>query len=293
MKQRSGMPYDVVAFSTDENAILWTLEQEGAFHRLMRHAWVNGSIPDEMSALANICKCSLELMEQLWVSLQKSWPLNVRTGRRTNPKQEQERKYVKSIAKKNSDNANKRWESRNATAMRPHSNRNAPLPSPPRPNPTTKNTNTGEEDHSSALADSLPKLAPSELPEFQDFWDGSTRRGSRKEALAEWRRIDFKERLSGVIVAGMKAWMLSEQWQDESKQPHVHRWLKRRGWEEIVPKPYGGNGNGPGRSKPVRETDHEKNRRASEEFLAREVAREMRGSVPDVRENTQRLPGEV
>ncbi len=55
----------------------------------------------------------------------------------------------------------------------------------------------------------------------------------------------------------------------------------------------GGNGNGPGRNKPVRETDHEKNQRAVNEFLDREMAREMRGDFPDVRENPRGLPGKA
>ena len=53
MKERSGMPYDVVAFSTDEDAYLWTNQEEGAFHRLMRHAWINGGIPDDMKKIAD------------------------------------------------------------------------------------------------------------------------------------------------------------------------------------------------------------------------------------------------
>lgn len=98
MKQRSGMPYDVVAFTTDERAVLWTLEEEGAFHRLLRHAWVNGSLPDDLTALAIICRCDMDQMKKMWVNLEQSWPVDGRNGRRFNRKQEAERQYVKTKA---------------------------------------------------------------------------------------------------------------------------------------------------------------------------------------------------
>src|SRR5687767_12774446 len=134
------MPYDVVAFSTDEDAFLWTLEEEGAFHRLMRHAWINGSIPDDMTQLANICRCSGDTMERMWVRLQKAWPKRGKTGRRINPKQEQERKFLEYKRDVNKENAEKRWSERNAVALpadiRPQSKRNAPRPNPPLPSPS-------------------------------------------------------------------------------------------------------------------------------------------------------------
>lgn len=50
----------------------------------------------------------------------------------------------------------------------------------------------------------------------------------------------------------------------------------------------GANGNGN-----QRETDHEKNQRAARDFMARSVASEMRGDVPDVRENSVGFPRKV
>ncbi len=83
------------------------------------------------------------------------------------------------------------------------------------------------------LAISSP-VVPKYSALFSDFWSNSTMRGSKVQAYKVWKTI---ERGSiDEIKAGMAAWQQSEQWQDESKQPHICRWLKRRGWEEIVPK---------------------------------------------------------
>lgn len=50
------------------------------------------------------------------------------------------------------------------------------------------------------------------------------------------------------------------------------------------------NGNGSGRDKPVRETDHEKNQRAIRDFVVGTLAPEVRGDIPDVREDLGGLP---
>ncbi len=110
------------------------------------------------------------------------------------------------------------------------------------------------------LAISSP-MEPKYPPEFELFWQQSTRRGSKSEALTQWKKLMPDRGHIAAIHAGMSAWKLSEQWQDEKMQPHISRWLRRRGWEENVPKSSNGNGNGhyPGkieRPEP-RDPDHE------------------------------------
>lgn len=139
------MPYDVVAFSTDERAMMLTLEEEGAFHRLLRHAWINGSVPDDIAALARICRCkSVAHMQKLWPALDPFWPNDpLDATRRLNPKQESEREFKLEKSGKAKESAVKRWEAArrakavsngNANGMRTHmptqSEGNAPLPSP-------------------------------------------------------------------------------------------------------------------------------------------------------------------
>lgn len=142
MKQRSGMPYDVVAFSTDEKAVLWTLEEEGAFHRLLRHAWVNGSLPDDLAALAQICRCDVDQMKKMWVRLEASWPVDGRNGRRYNRKQESERKYLKAKAEAGALGGSKPKANRkqNPQVCLPSasSKTQAPIPSPSHLNQTKK-----------------------------------------------------------------------------------------------------------------------------------------------------------
>jgi Protein of unknown function (DUF1376) len=97
------MPYDVVAFETDEAAKLWTLEEEGAFHRLIRHQWTNGSVPNDIARLAPICRCLVEQMTKLWEVLKNSFPVcQDDPGRCKNPKTEKERLWVEARAHRRS-----------------------------------------------------------------------------------------------------------------------------------------------------------------------------------------------
>lgn len=182
MKDRSGMPYDVVAFSTDERAMLLTLEEEGAYHRLLRHSWVNGGIPDDIGQIAQICRCAeLDQFRKLWKALKPFWPRDpLDKSRRVNPKQESEREFKQEKSGKAKVSAAKRWQlereakalqSSNANAMRTHTETqcegNAPLPSPP-----------------------LPKYLPSVntpdktlLEFFESLWNNYPRPKGKKAAL--------------------------------------------------------------------------------------------------------------
>jgi hypothetical protein len=97
---------------------------------------------------------------------------------------------------------------------------------------------------------------PKYTPEFEAFWNGSTKRGSKFKASKLWEKLRGE---ADAITAGMQAWQKSEQWQNETKQPHITTWLGRRGWEEIIPR------NGHGRPK---ETHAERITRENRETAA-------------------------
>lgn len=80
------------------------------------------------------------------------------------------------------------------------------------------------------------KQTPKYSPQFEKFWNASTRRGPKLEAMKVWAALNPDPKLFIEITCGMQDWIHSEQWQDETKQPHIFRWLKRHGWEEIIPK---------------------------------------------------------
>lgn len=112
---------------------------------------------------------------------------------------------------------------------------------------TPPDTDTEQTQIQSRTEERIPLSANAD---FEGFWSGSTKRGSKKEALIAYRQIPVSDR--PAILAGMAAWQKSDQWQDETKQPHICRWLRRRGWEEIVPKSRRASANGNGNEEHAR-----------------------------------------
>lgn len=76
-------------YESDENVKLMSLEQEGAYLRLLCHAWLHGSIPADVSSLAAICRTTPSRMGRLWPGIRGCWKDNA--GRLVNGRQERER----------------------------------------------------------------------------------------------------------------------------------------------------------------------------------------------------------
>lgn len=103
MKERSGMPYDVVAFETDENALALNEIEEGLFHRIMRKSWINGSVPADLRALAQLIRTRPSTLKKAWPHLSKMWiPVEGNPSRLENKKQESERAFKEKIRVQNS-----------------------------------------------------------------------------------------------------------------------------------------------------------------------------------------------
>jgi len=140
MKERSGMPYDVVAYESDDLAMQLNECEEGLFHRMLRRSWMNGSIPADLVQLARIIRTPYLRLKRAWVRISPLWIAHDSLpGRLINLKQEAERAWVVAKSGRNSQAANERWkahktkETADANALPSQSERNA-SPSPPLPN---------------------------------------------------------------------------------------------------------------------------------------------------------------
>lgn len=231
------MPYDVVAYEADELTHALTEGEEGIFHRMLRKAWMNGSIPADLNSLANLCRVRPSTMRKAWPKISKLWTCSEENPERLrNKKQESERIFLESkreLARSAGKASAKSREIKDSepTDVEPTLNgRSTSQPSPSQPNPTIK-----EGERKPVVPSALRQL-PKYSAEFEGFWQASTKRGSKVEAWGQWQRIGITRDLIGLLLDGMSNWRRSEQWQDETKQPHIVRWLRRRGWEEIVPK---------------------------------------------------------
>lgn len=102
-------------WENSETVMLMTLEQEGAYSKLLDHQWKNGSIPNDLTTLAKICKnVDRETMERIWVLVRLCFePVPGFPTRLFNPVLEEIRASKQAKWKGNSEKAsfaaNTRW----------------------------------------------------------------------------------------------------------------------------------------------------------------------------------------
>jgi uncharacterized protein YdaU (DUF1376 family) len=108
------MPFFGRDFYADENVMLMTLEQEGAYMRLLWHCWQEGSLPNEQKRLAAIAdRCEVQrFTETIWPAVAPCFTKRP-DGRLIQKRVEQERAIKDEIREKRSEagklgNA-KRW----------------------------------------------------------------------------------------------------------------------------------------------------------------------------------------
>ncbi len=97
------------AFAMDTQA--WTVAEIGALIRLMNHQWANGSVPEDPSRLAMICRVSPEEWAEIWPTLKPKFKRR-NNGTMVNHRLavEQQRTKRRSLSAKNA--AKTRWGNR-------------------------------------------------------------------------------------------------------------------------------------------------------------------------------------
>ncbi len=79
-------------FDTDEKVMLMTLEQEGAYFRLLRVQWREGSIPQEHALLSVLCRVTAKRFTQsVWPGIAACFTESPEPGRLANQRMEKER----------------------------------------------------------------------------------------------------------------------------------------------------------------------------------------------------------
>jgi len=207
-----------------------SLEEEGAYVRLLAYNWTDDSIPSDIGKLARMCKTTRRKMQAMWDGILHECfgPLPGNPDRLTSPRLEHERqkqaefRLRKIEAGKNGglESGRSRREAKRSTALNlleADAKQNEPLQSP---SPSSK--------------EETPKPPSGEYsPEFETFWQSSSRRGSKADAFKEWQKLKPSSGLRDEIKNAIADACKSPEWLKEHGKyiPHVCRWLKSRGWE--------------------------------------------------------------
>jgi hypothetical protein len=93
-----------------------------------------------------------------------------------------------------------------------------------------------QDSHSSLEARRGIKGDPPGFPAFWEAWP-PIRRLDRKRAVAEWRKLNPSAALVERILAAVRAWSETFDWQKEGGKyiPYPHRWIRDERWHDQVP----------------------------------------------------------
>lgn len=105
-------PKDIL---TDENVLPMTLEEEGAYRRLIDFCWLHGSLPNNVAKLAPMCKIDGSRMALLWPAIEPCFRTDPNDfNRLIHPRLERERRkqddYRKDKSRAGKAGAKARWE---------------------------------------------------------------------------------------------------------------------------------------------------------------------------------------
>lgn len=92
-------------FLSDENVMMMSLAQQGAYIRLLSYCWIHGSLPAEPEKLATLCRCSPAEMLDLWEGLKNCF--KEVSGRLLNPRLGREREKLRAYSAKMRQNGRK------------------------------------------------------------------------------------------------------------------------------------------------------------------------------------------
>jgi uncharacterized protein YdaU (DUF1376 family) len=95
-------------FIGDEEQALMSLAEAGAYIRLLCRCWTNGSLPDSVPALAQLCGSSPNQMTKMWPAVKKCFKLRP-DGRWIHPRLERERQKQANFRQRQTDNARGKW----------------------------------------------------------------------------------------------------------------------------------------------------------------------------------------
>lgn len=149
-------------YESDEHVKLMSLEQEGAYVRLLCHSWLHGSIPSDLGSLARICRIPPAKMAKLWPGILPCW-VDTERGRLLNARLEQERQKQEAFRSKQSEKGKKgaatRWPEPRSTLSRGHpaaTGLPVPADSLPFPSPSVVRTTKSKTEHNGIADASRP-----------------------------------------------------------------------------------------------------------------------------------------
>lgn len=219
-------------FETDEVAACMSLSERGVYITLLGYCWLEGSIPDDASKLARLCRCSESELRRAWPAVsQKFTPRE--DGRLLNSRLEKERESQR-------EHSDRR---KNASAIGNRKRWGVPIVSQSDTNGNKMGVpiDRSSSSSSSAIEETKNVSSPDEV--FNALLQQHPKKAAPNYALSEFQQIlsesQDPESAARRIYANHARWV--KYWRETGTEakyvPKLMDWLKGGDWQIDPPVP--------------------------------------------------------
>ena len=173
-------------FLTDENVEVMSLEEQGAYRRLMDYEWLHQGLPNDIPSLAKMCRVTPARFKKLWPKIEVCFKKNRDGTRLTHPRLKSERDKQDKWREKS------RKGGRRSASVRADKSKGGSIGSQPKSNTSS----------STASSSSTSVTTTTSDEGFDDFWKAYPKRSGdnpKGTARSRWR----SNRKRGVAASGM------------------------------------------------------------------------------------------
>jgi len=241
-------------FLTDSNVMAMTLQEVGAYTRLLCLCWLEGSLPTQMDSLSRLCRVSTVCFSRIWPALAPCF--EEVAGRLVQPRIERERNKQKAYrAMKAAAGKQGGRPKAEAKQGQSRSKANESPPSSSSSSSSVSDLQPSVQVPSSADADSalvgpekkarknrraLMQTDAREAPTaFAGFWACYPRKVGKAAAVKVWDALNPSQETINQMVEALQWQIQQPQWVKENGQfiPHPTTWLRQARWlDEPVPR---------------------------------------------------------
>lgn len=226
-------------FLTSEKQSDMSLQEAGAYIRLMCHCWLNGSLPDDMKGLAKRAQATEAQMKKFWPAISKCFEL--REERWYHPRLEAERTRQATYRERQALHGKKGGRPKNQNETQPFSN----IEPEPTKSPVSKNPLANAHANASAIVFS-GEGGMGETPPM-DLWfqaltsiypPNRVQRNVRTEQAFVQQMLGFPggpHAAWQLLQANLDANIHSHEWRIKGMVPGLYRYLDEGLWQNTLP----------------------------------------------------------
>lgn len=223
-------------FLSDVRVMAMSLEEVGAYWKLVSICWLEEGLPSELPVLARLLHVTPAKFAKLWPAIEPCFRLV--SGTYQHPRLDREREKQDEYRRKQSEKGRKSAEARSnhgSTTVQPEGNR-TPTGTQPEGNSSSSSSSAS----ASSTVKTFRRSASSSVvaPGFLEFWLAYPKHRNRADAEKAWNALSPDAELQRQILAALAWQVTSPDWLKDNGQfvPLPASWLRARRWEDEPPK---------------------------------------------------------